>query len=115
MVRDTIPIDITLSEKYGPALKAQTKEEADAYLQLCIHHNLDVCEKDGVERTYDEAEQIEKDNIAYWAGYYSRDDMKRMEELYGAKHPVLGSYKDYNKMTTQEIFEAGAQWGKGKK
>jgi hypothetical protein len=39
------------------------------------------------------AEQIERVNLGYYSGYYDHETMKRVERLFLAPHPILGSSK----------------------
>ena len=94
--------EITLHEKYGPAMKVETKEEADAYFEECVAH----CMTFGKSR--EDSERIERSNIGYFAGYYDFETRQKVERLFGAPHPVFGS----SQPTAQEAFDAGVKLAK---
>lgn len=85
MMNKPLPKKITIGDKYGPAMKINELTEAKAYLAKCIEHSM------LWGNTYDEAVAIEKSNIGYYAGYYSIETQKRVEELFNAAHPIFGS------------------------
>lgn len=37
---EPFPENITIGEKYGPAMSVQTEEEARAYLERCVVHSM---------------------------------------------------------------------------
>lgn len=49
------------------------------------------------------------ENIGYLSGYYGTDDMRRIQEWFGAAHPIFGSAVP----TPKEAFEAGRQLASG--
>lgn len=98
--------NITYGEKYDPAMKVTTKEEAVAYLKVCMEHTVRV-RPDVAE---EEARSIELQNIGYYAGYYDRETFKRVTELYETAHPIFGN--DSNMYDTPEkALELGKQRG----
>jgi hypothetical protein len=58
-----------------------------------------------------EAQEIERQNIGYWAGYYSRETRLRVEELFGCEHPVLGKAKDKD-WSPEELLHKGMEVGR---
>ena len=103
-----MPRVITLREKYGPAMEIQTQPEADAYFERCVEHHVGFS-KPGAEILREKAEDIERHNLAYFAGYYSYETRERVERLFRCSHPLLGAIKDGAK-TPQECFENGKAW-----
>jgi len=82
---EPIPTAATLGEKYGPAMKITSQEEADAYFAQCVAHMMSF----GYSR--EEAERIERSNLGYWAGYFDHETRGRVERLFRCAHPVFGS------------------------
>lgn len=67
---------ISIGEKYGPAMEIKEQAAADAYFEECVQH----CISHG--HTRQEAEQIERSNLGYYAGYYDSDTRRRIEALF---------------------------------
>lgn len=78
--------DLTIGELYRPAMEITEQAEADLYLARLIEHRARVS-----ALSYAEAEQIERSNLGYFAGYFDLDTMQRVERLFGGIHPVFGS------------------------
>lgn len=81
-------MDITIGQKYGPAMTITDQMEADLYFQECVTHAM----AHGRER--DEAVAIERANLGYYAGYYDRETRERVERLFKCAHPVFGAVKN---------------------
>ena len=96
---------ITIREKYGPAMEVKTQAEADAYFEECVQHTM------SWGRTREEAEKIERQNLGYYAGYYSQETRLRVEMLYNCQHPVLGAASDCQ-LSAEAILRRGIQAGK---
>jgi len=97
---------ITMGEKYGPAMKIETQEEANEYLERCVRHNMNF------GNTREEAESIEKSNLGYYAGYYDDETRRRVERLFKCAHPVFGSIEEKGPPTLREAFELGMRMGR---
>ena len=74
---------ITAGEKYGPAMKIETQEEADAYFEECVQHTM------SLGKSRETAEEIERQNFGYYAGYCSTETQGRINRLFKTKHPIL--------------------------
>jgi hypothetical protein len=92
--------DITIGEKYGPCAKITNSEDASKYFEELIEHTMSF----GHSRM--EAIKIEKQNIAYFAGYFDHETRIRIEELFKCRHPILGKAVDY-RPTAEECLELG--------
>ncbi len=92
---------ITIGDKYGPAMEITEQAEADTYLEECIQHAMTF----GLH--LDEAEDQERANLGYYAGYYDTGTRARVERLFRCKHPVFGSILDNGAPTAEEALEAG--------
>jgi len=86
MCEDAFPKEVTIGEKYGPAMEIRTKEEAAEYLMKCINHTMD-CRP---ELSIDEARKIELENIGYYTGYYDPQTAERVYKLFKTEHPLFG-------------------------
>lgn len=86
-------------------MRILTQEEADLYFEECVQHNLAHS-----TNTREQAETIERSNLAYWAGYYSRIIRIRVEELFRCEHPVLGKAKDHD-WRPEEVLAKGMLMG----
>ena len=91
------PDQITIGDKYRPAMEITDPVEARAYFDACVEH----CMRFGKTRA--EAEHIERVNLGYFAGYYDSDVGQRVLQLYGAAHPIFGT----SRPTPEEAFEKG--------
>lgn len=84
--------DITIGEKYAPAMDITDQEVADAYFEACVQHTMDW------GKSREEAENTERENLGYYAGYYGNETRERVERLFGCAHPVFGAIsKDVTK------------------
>jgi hypothetical protein len=55
----------------------------------------------------EDAERCERLNIGYWSGYYDRQTMAKVRELYGFGHPFIGPDD-----TPEQILEKGEVLGR---
>jgi len=97
-----LPKDITIGDKYGPAMKVQTEKEAAEYLEICIKHMM------LRGHTREKATAIELGNIGYYAGYYNSETRERVYRLFKAQHPVFGR----STPTSEEASTVGAKDGR---
>lgn len=97
----------TYGDLYDPAMKVQTKEEADAYFKKLQ----DLQSANGVPPEI--SEMIIKTNLGYWAGYGDEERRERVERLYECEHPIFGSIKENGRPTSDEAYELGINRGKG--
>lgn len=67
--------------------------------------------KAGKTLTFDDAREVLRANLGYYAGYYGDDVRKEIEEMYGALHPVFGSIIKDGPPTQTQAFYAGIRWG----
>ncbi len=103
---DPLPDVITIGEKYRPAMEVQTPSEAQAMFARLVEHTMRITGK-----TQEEAERIERSNIGYFSGYYSRETADRVMRLFGAVHPIFGGPGEWPS-DPQEILRLGIEAGK---
>lgn len=99
---------LTIHEKYAPAMEIIDPDEARAYFEECVQHNMATS-----TNTREQAEHIERENLGYFAGYYTRETQERVERLFGTVHPVFGSVTEPD-LTWDEMKELGMRWAAGK-
>lgn len=91
------------SDLYNKAMCIKDQQEADQYFRLLVEQ---------VEgKSEDEAEALVRYNLGYWAGYFDHETRARVEKLYDAPHPVLGSAS--NSLTMEGIFRMGMKVASG--
>lgn len=74
----------TIGERYGPAMDIIDQDAADIYFDQLVNHAM---EKHGLDR--DAAQEQERRNLGYYAGYYSADTRRRVERLFACSHPIF--------------------------
>jgi hypothetical protein len=97
---DPFPDQITIGDKYRPAMTIEDQTEADAYFEQCVEHTMRFGKK-----SREEAESIERANLGYFAGYYSHDTRRRVERLFRCAHPIFGSIAQNGPPTAEETRE----------
>ena len=93
---------MTLGEKYDPAMEITDQAAADAYFEECVKHSMD-----NFSKTRIEAEDLERSNLGYYAGYYSSETRERVERLFACSHPIFGKVAEEGEPTFEEALEAG--------
>lgn len=79
-----LAINSTIRDLYRPAMEIVDLNEAKEYFEALVKRQM----KFGKDRK--EAEEIERGNIGYYAGYYDMETMERVKKLFFASHPVFG-------------------------
>jgi hypothetical protein len=95
---------MTDSERYDPAMRINTQEDADAYFEKLARVSMD--ENDCSREL---AEKFERDNLGYWAGYGNLETRKRVERLFRCRHPLLPPATELQP-SLQETFELGYRY-----
>ena len=104
MTPDKLPDKITIGDKYDPAMKITDQAEADRYFEACVEHSM----RRG--KTRGEAEQLERSNLGYYAGYYDHETRERVERLFSCEHPIFGQAAT-GAPAPKEVLAAGAKAG----
>ena len=100
-----IPSNVTIGEKYSPAMKIADKTTADEYFEACVQH----CMSFG--KTRKEAEKIERMNLGYYACYYDSETRERVERLFECEHPIFGAMAKKGQPMPEEALEMGKKMG----
>ena len=96
---------LTIGEVYEPAMEISDQEEADAYF-LILEADL---RRHG--KTTNQARDIARQNLGYFAGYYDSATRKRVERLFKCAHPVFGSIAACGQPTADAALLAGMRKG----
>lgn len=91
-----------ISELGGIETKSQATVYLDKYAKL-LKRDL----SPGVYIWKEERVKRAKRDIGYIAGYLTRDERERVEELFDCEHPFLGSIKKMGRPTGEEVFLCG--------
>lgn len=105
---DPFPKDVSIATKYEPAMKIADQAEADAYFERCVEHTMT---RFGRPRW--EAEEIERANLGYYAGYFDNETRRRVERLFRCGHPIFGKIAAVGAPTPEEALQAGKDLASG--
>lgn len=97
---------LTIGDIYGPAMKIRSKRNAAAYLESLVEYIMKHA-IDEKHKTREGALALAKTNLGYYAGYYDRATVERVNELFDTEHPVFG--REYP--TPEQAFNAGKKLG----
>ena len=100
-----LPTNISIRQKYNSAMLITDQVKADEYLERCVQHSMNR------GNTRWRAEEIERENLGYWAAYCSDETRERVERLFKCVHPVFGSIADNGPPTPEETLEMGRLLG----
>lgn len=75
----------TIGDKYKPAMDITDETEAERYFERLVAHNMSFG-----DHTRAEAEEVERANLGYFAGYYDDETRRRVEHLFRCAHPIFG-------------------------
>lgn len=73
--------NVSVEDKYGPAMEIVAQDQADAYFEQCIGNTMawDFCVV-AVSRL--EAERIERGNLRYFSERYNQEVQSRVKKLF---------------------------------
>lgn len=94
---------MTFGETLGPAMEITDQEQANTYYDLLVDRHVRL-----YGNAKGEAETLVKSNLGYYAGYYSREVMQRVNKLFMTSHPIFGNVPP----TAEEAFAKGLELGK---
>ncbi len=101
-----LPRGMTIGETYRPAMEIKGKGEAGEYFQALVERQMQ-----HFGRSQSDAEQLERSNLGYFAGYYDNETRLRVELLFACSHPFFGKAKD-GIPTSEEAIEIGCRLGR---
>jgi len=96
---------VTIGEKYRPAMEIRSQAEADEYFRRLVEHQI------SFGTTRERAEEVERQNLGYFAGYYDDETRARVERLFLCEHPVFGAIAENGPPTAEEALRAGLELG----
>ena len=94
---------MSLTERYGASLSITEKASAANYFEWLV--TTAMAER-GLPRQ--QAEELERHNLGYYAGYGTHEQRVRVERLFGAVHPCFGS-AEKGPPTADVAFAIGQQ------
>ncbi len=109
-----IPSEVTLGDKYGPAMEITDQAKADEYFEKLVDHTEELRVRDGRPVNRESAAAIERINLGYYAGYYDNETRERVERLFKCSHTIFGSIAKKGPPTAIEAFESGLKMGRRK-
>lgn len=83
--------------------------EAWTYFKELVQHAVET-----TDLNEDEAEAVVKENLGYYAGYFSNDVRVRVERLYNCIHPFFGSIEKNGPPSAEAAFQMGIALGQSK-
>ncbi len=95
--------EYTIGEVYRPAMEITDQQEADEFFKALVDYHV---KRYG--QSIEEATEIQKANLGYFAGYYDRETMMRVQRLFSCQHPIFGSVIP----SVEEAFEMGKKFVK---
>jgi len=101
-----MPADITIGDKYTPAMAITEQAAADTYFEQCVAHGM-TC----FGQSREDAEKIERDNLGYFAGYYDHATRERVERLFKCAHPIFGAIAEKGPPSAEEALQKGIERG----
>jgi hypothetical protein len=72
-------------DEFEQAIRCNTPEEAQAWMEANINYR-----EEHFAQPRELARTIIKANLGYMAGYYDTAASKKIHDLFGADHPILG-------------------------
>ena len=96
--------DISIEDKYGPAMSIETQAEADGYFEQLVAHSI------SFGHSREDAERIERQSLGYYAGYFGAETRARVERLFQCEHPMFGKIAERGQPTPEEAYDLGFLW-----
>jgi hypothetical protein len=89
---------------YEEAINATDQKRADCYFNALVSYLMARTGQSGPSAV----QQVQND-LGYYAGYFTQAVRLRVEKLYGARHPYLGTAE--KNLTPEEIYQIGFDLG----
>jgi hypothetical protein len=93
---------LTYAESLGPAMEITEQADADAFFEAYVTWMMA-----RINQTRGEVENVARQNLGYYAGYYDSATMARVNRLYRTTHPIFGSAS----VTPESALAAGRTLG----
>lgn len=93
----------TIGEVYGPAMEVQTEDEAREYFDAIVNHLIEIRSAEQVNTPREYTEEIVRQNLGYYAGYYDDETRERVERLYKTWHPIFGANAHFPPSVEEKI------------
>ena len=98
---------MTFGESLGPAMEITEQEDASQYFKNYVAFIQECHDKE--PRLDDKtAEQVARENLGYYAGYYDHITRLRVEKLFSCTHPIFGEAL-LGCPTAEEAFKLGEE------
>jgi len=94
--------------KFEQAIAVEDQDAADRMFEQLVQE----CIVENANMRRDEAIETIKENLGYFAGYYSDDVRARVEKLYRCAHPVFGPIATTKPPTEAEAMALSVESGK---
>jgi len=95
-----------MNNLYAAAMDIQTQLQADVYLEELVARHI---EETGDTR--EKALEVQRSQLAYFAGYYDAGTRERIERLFQCAHPISGAIAEKGQPTAEEAFAMGYKLG----
>ena len=99
----TLPDILTIEQAYAPAMAIRDAAEAADYFGALVERHIRM-----TKHTREEAEEVERTNLGYYAGYYDQETRDRVLRLFNAPHPFFGT----EPATPERAFALGMELGR---
>lgn len=96
----------TIGERYSPAMAITDQAKADEYFEELVEEQIRFGKV-----TRERAEEIERQSLGYYAGYYDTATRARVEQLFHCEHPVFGSVVKEGEPAPERALIAGLRMG----
>jgi hypothetical protein len=101
-----LPAAANILTLYGPALSIQTQGEADFYFEALVERRV----KCG-GHSREEAQEMERSNLAMFAGESDSTGRERVERLFHCAHPFFGAIAACGVPSPLEAYRMGGRFG----
>ena len=103
------PDDPSSGNIFGPAMEITDQAEADAWFGMIVAFVMK-------DRPCDRAtaEDITRQNLGYYSGYYGVETQRRVEKLFRTSHPIFGPVEGGRNLTANQALRLGGDWAEGK-
>lgn len=96
---------MTYREQFDSAMKCETPEEAQKWLDAeIVHYGRDF------DHTPEHAKGVILCNLGYMAGYFDHETAQKIHRLFGAVHPIFGSADYHQTVTPEQAVAAGKKF-----